>query len=609
MTSKHEAVLSLRAAAGRFLRPWPVFACLVLAYAVQLGASGWISDISAGWRDLDSMMRLVEVRDLLGGQGWYDLTQYRLSPPAGVLSHWSRLVDAPIAGLIALLTPFVGRPEAELVAVNLWPPLLFLPFSAGLAAIAHRFAGWAGVGFTLLMVLMTPVIRLLFADGNIDHHNVQATLLVWLVAGLVRADGDRRWAALAGAMTAASLAVGLETLLAVLLAMAGLVIAWVRDGARWRGGLITYMLVFAGLTAAIFLATVPAGRWTAPACDALSIVYLAAAAVGGVGVAAAAFLLGGHEEGAAGLLKRGGGVLAVGGAVIALAAICFPACLHGPYGQVDPRLGPIWLDHVEEAQGLVQTFADRPWLVPILYLPPLCALAVNLLAWRALAAADRPAFGMVVAILAGSLVLGALQLRALVGAQVVAAAAVGASAATIFRATAARNDLGAVLRRWSFLPAVPLFGLLVSLPLQDDPRALAQLASAGKRMACQRALREGLAAVPAGVVISSSNYGPLLLEATPHSVLAAPYHRNAAGLLSAFSILTADDGRAEFERAGGRYLALCLEDSEVRSIAEDYPQSLVARLAAGRTPKWLVPLAAGGPAPVWRHAAAPAATP
>ena len=47
--------------------------------------------------DNDSLLRLVEIRDLLGGQGWFDLHQYRMGPPGGFVMHWSRLVDAPIA--------------------------------------------------------------------------------------------------------------------------------------------------------------------------------------------------------------------------------------------------------------------------------------------------------------------------------------------------------------------------------------------------------------------------------------------------------------------------------------------------------------------------------
>ncbi|HKC33385.1 MAG TPA: GtrA family protein, partial [Xanthobacteraceae bacterium] len=43
--------------------------------------------------DTDDAMRLVQLRDFLGGQGWFDLHQPRLGPPVGYDSHWSRLID------------------------------------------------------------------------------------------------------------------------------------------------------------------------------------------------------------------------------------------------------------------------------------------------------------------------------------------------------------------------------------------------------------------------------------------------------------------------------------------------------------------------------------
>ena len=50
--------------------------------------------------DTDDAMRMVQVRDWLAGQGWYDLRALRLDPPAGTLMHWSRVVDLPLAALI-----------------------------------------------------------------------------------------------------------------------------------------------------------------------------------------------------------------------------------------------------------------------------------------------------------------------------------------------------------------------------------------------------------------------------------------------------------------------------------------------------------------------------
>src|SRR6185503_16331506 len=84
--------------------------------------------------DTDDNMRMMQVRGLLGGQGWFDLRQYRLNPPVGANIHWSRLVDLPIAGLILLLRPLIGGAAAERWAVGIAPllPYLLLIFSTSL---------------------------------------------------------------------------------------------------------------------------------------------------------------------------------------------------------------------------------------------------------------------------------------------------------------------------------------------------------------------------------------------------------------------------------------------------------------------------------------------
>ena len=61
----------------------------------------------------DDAMRLVEVNDLIGGQGWFDMFQHRMDPPGGTSMHWSRLIDAPLAGLILLLKPLLGMHDAQ----------------------------------------------------------------------------------------------------------------------------------------------------------------------------------------------------------------------------------------------------------------------------------------------------------------------------------------------------------------------------------------------------------------------------------------------------------------------------------------------------------------
>ena len=92
-TASSPAPSPVRLDAGKIL--W----LLVLFCAVTLYPPGDVIATIQHLRvpDTDDAMRLVEARDLAGGQGWYDNVQYRFLPPSGVPSHWSRLLDAPLA--------------------------------------------------------------------------------------------------------------------------------------------------------------------------------------------------------------------------------------------------------------------------------------------------------------------------------------------------------------------------------------------------------------------------------------------------------------------------------------------------------------------------------
>ena len=126
-------------------------------------------------QDPDSIMRLVQVRDLLAGQGWFDLVQHRLDPPAGALMHWSRLIDAPIAGLV-LLGNLFGAGEA--FALTAWPLLLLLGLMAGALSVATALAGRAAAVPALVLSLLFFDPLLSYLPNDIDHHNAQLALLV-----------------------------------------------------------------------------------------------------------------------------------------------------------------------------------------------------------------------------------------------------------------------------------------------------------------------------------------------------------------------------------------------------------------------------------------------
>ena len=207
------------AGAGQRLRATPFGFALLLAlgaFAVQ-AASGFPRLFDPAG-DNDSLLRLVQVRDLIAGQGWFDLTQLRLGPD-GLLMHWSRLVDLPIALLVKLFGLLPVSPQmAEAAAMVAWPFLLLVAALWLLIRAALLLAGDdAMLPAGILGVVAMHHIGL-FAAGALDHHNVQLVLALALLALLAGAPTFRAGLA-AGCAAALMLAVGMETL--PLLAIAG----------------------------------------------------------------------------------------------------------------------------------------------------------------------------------------------------------------------------------------------------------------------------------------------------------------------------------------------------------------------------------------------------
>src|SRR5882724_12044155 len=133
---------------------------LAIAWLVTAGAMVAKALLTAGTTplllDTDDAMRLTEVHDFLGGQGWFDLVQHRMNTPFGAPMHWSRLIDLPEAVLLTVLRPVFGA-MADIVAAYVWPLLLLVPLLWLTAKIAIRFGGRAARWPALLLPLFSLV--------------------------------------------------------------------------------------------------------------------------------------------------------------------------------------------------------------------------------------------------------------------------------------------------------------------------------------------------------------------------------------------------------------------------------------------------------------------
>ena len=183
--------------------------CLV-AIAMLLAVSLPFASDYVG-TDNDDMMRLVVVRDLLAGQGWFDTTQYRLGLDGGTLMHWSRFIDLPIANLISFFSLFTDHRQAEVLALAVWPALLVVPVLFGLGLAGYRLGGTMAMHATLVLGTIFVVALNRFQPGSIDHHNVQLALVACIAAMLLDAKMRARDHAIAGGLAGLAIAIGAET--------------------------------------------------------------------------------------------------------------------------------------------------------------------------------------------------------------------------------------------------------------------------------------------------------------------------------------------------------------------------------------------------------------
>ena len=268
-----------------------IIACWAIAAAVLFVPFIAPQGGAPRFTDTDDVMRMVTVMDLVDGQAWQDTVEHRDNAPYGASMHWSRLVDAPIAGLIMVLRPSIGTPAAEITASRLWPPLMLF----GLLVLSVTLCGQLlGPGHQLPAVVL-PVLSIVvlgeFSPGRIDHHNVQMILTTALMLATIAGRNRAVAAIAAGLLAATSLAVGIETLPFILAAIIAFSLFWVRDIAA-AANTRRFAMAFAAASAVHLVLAAPPSLYAAGACDALSATYVVAATLAG-GALLVATLIGG----------------------------------------------------------------------------------------------------------------------------------------------------------------------------------------------------------------------------------------------------------------------------------------------------------------------------
>jgi hypothetical protein len=535
----------------------------------------------------DDIMRMLQVRDLLSGQNWFDVTQYRIAPPHGAAMHWSRLVDLPIAAFALSFGTVLPRAQAELAAAVVVPLLWLLPALFAVRAIVQRLSLPPLVLAIALVVLpLFPLLPSNFASMTVDHQTAQMVAAIVCAALLLHAP-SRAAAVACGACAACWIVVSLEglPLVALLAALYGLRYWRERDRS-----LAWFLAALTVLTTALSLATRPWSEFGGSHCD---IVL-----PGHVGALAAATAIAGVLGFAPHQNRPAGRLIALG----VIPMLCLPLafaglgpCLFHPMGTLDPLVAKYWYDDVVEG---LPVWRQMPSIAAMLiWTGPLVVAGWWAGLRRGWIAEGRKLAWAILALFAlGGWVYSLAVMREGLMAEMLAIPFAAALLADLLpRARAIRATVPRIAATLAVLVFVLPTGASALLKRADrmaveaavPATALAQVEGGAK---CDFAR---LAAVPKGVVLTTVNAGPMILWQTPHSIVAAGSHRYQAAMLAMMRAFLADSASAEaiVRSTGATYVVACSSDKNLAMLRQTNPRNLANLLAEGRPPSWLAPMA------------------
>ncbi len=566
--------------AQRLLLVWLVLSAIALAVAAprlaELNLRG------------DDALRLVQVRDLIGGQAWFDLRQYRIDPAAGPLMHWSRLVDAPIALVVLLLTPLVGQPDAEMAALVVVPLLTLGVVVAAVGVAAGRLFGLRVAGLAALSVgLLGPVLFQL-QPTRIDHHGWQVAAIAVALLGFLSHD-VRLGGIVSGIALGIGMTISLEALPVAAIFAAIYALRWMREA--WEGERLAWFLfAMAATLAGLYAATLGPGNLSSY-CDAIGPAHIAFFIV----VAAGTFAATRSNRCSPGFIAAALGATGLAG--LTLFGTVAPDCMRMPFGALDPLVRDYWYLNVGEGRPI---WVQDPALAVPAVIQLCLALVACALMLRRTGCARRWLVFDYLLLLVGVTVLALLVWRSMAFAGVIAAIPLGWLVAhAMKRIESLQRPVAKVVALAILAIAVmPAIIIQTSAPLlARQPATPVGAAAAPARSVTDSSCRDKkilarFAAVPTGTAFAQFDVGPAILLHTPHAVAATGHHRAEQAMRETIAgmLATPDEAESIVRARSADYVVLCRDISETAMFAEAAPDGLAATLRGRETPDWLEPL-------------------
>lgn len=530
--------------------------------------------------DPDDAMRYVQIQDWLNGQSWHDTNQYRLGLPVGTDMHWSRLPDFPVVMLTLIFDIFLERERAFHLAIAIWPPMtgaiLLLIFARGAALLSNEKTRVSAHLFVLLLGAIYMCLNSRFSPGAIDHHNIQFVLLALTVVSLLTYEKFSP-ALIGGAAAATAFAIGPEVYPFVAIIGIFVSLDWASLGLPRRIRTQGFGIGFAGSLVFIFMITTGSKDFMTIYCDQLSIINVFLGVIAGLTLALAATLSSEKY-----FVIRIAWLGFIGLVALTIISTAAPQCLGNPLNDLPPEIHTFWLDHITEAQPLIES--DNIFLSISLYLGTsvVAFLVISYKVWRHGLKSHSILLALLLLL---SAALTFYQVRFFPFSQLLVILPLGLwVAACHANGKNKKHNLEYIGALALSIPMILALPAILFEPTEEEKTSTIECMSTD--------VIDVYTALPKGTILAGTSDGSTLIKNTEHHIIAANYHRNTAGISLSISINSADPDSAkdQLRKNNITYFGTCDNDVLGALYKESFPNSLAAKLRNDETFDWLVPV-------------------
>jgi hypothetical protein len=576
--------------------PWMPVLGLWLAISVVLIISGWGHIVTrSGW-DPDDQLRMVQLRDFLNGQSWFDITQYRMNGDEGAPMHWSRLVELPLALIISILSPIIGQPAAEMAAGTI-VPLLGLGLTAYLIGqITTRLASREAGVIAVLITLISPAILMQFRPIRIDHHGWQIVMAVLALSTMFWSN-KKQGGIVLGLALAIWLHISLEG--APMTAAFFVLLGWRWIFEKAHGQRLIWTITSLALSSfTLFLGTQSSGLSAPVYCDTISPPHIAAIAI------AAAIMLPTIVATPKDWRIRLGVAAMAGIAAIGALLWLAPSCAAGAFGNLDPLVRDNWYIHVNEGLPI---WHQKQQTAMAFLAAPLCGLLAMFFVQQETVGKERSELRVAAFFMIYALLLSLLVFRTISVAVIFAIPVIAMLIVSLFhryrRSRSPAQRISLVAAMLILLTPAAIADQLAEFTLAPSAKAVVK-ADPAETKNCQGATSvASLNSIPKSRFLSTFDMGPAILLTTPHEVLASSHHRNEKAMHDHIAIFLSDPDVAKIIIAKHKitHIAVCKDEAEMNNYKRKNPNGLWSQMDKGTPPAWLEPMKpVGDDIQLWR---------